>query len=290
MNPFLSRAGVAGLALFLGACQGPDTVEDPAADFTRVGGSLEEADAAFYAENYSRAVPLYEEALQQRPAASTGAYLRLADCHEALGHPETACLWLERGRDRTGGNAALFRRLALRYEQNGRIVPALESAEAALLRAPRDPEAQRDAGRLRAAFLAALRTTLDVSAPPPGGGSIGVAETLSQLDRFLSEGQPADAVSVYESVLAPLPELALQLRAGELFAGRRREAEAAAAYRRALELDPFCAEAYVHLGDLSREKQQPDEAASWYRRGLDASPGDERLKARLAAVTGPAPH
>jgi tetratricopeptide (TPR) repeat protein len=252
------------------------------------GALLAEADAAYDAKDHAGAAPLYEEALAIRPGVSARAYLRLADSLEALGCPGEAREWLERGRDRTGGDAALLGRLSRLYESEGRVAPALACAEAALSRAPGDPEAQRDAERLRAAFQSALRKSLDVTATPDGGGA-GIVETFARLERLLGEGRSAEAVSLYEVALAPLPEFALHLRAGERFAAGHLEAEAGAAYRRALQLAPRQPEVFVHLGDWNLARQRPDEAASWYRRGLEVAPGDEALKARLAAAGGPGP-
>jgi predicted CXXCH cytochrome family protein len=59
---------------------------------------------------------------------------------------------------------------------------------------------------------------------------------------------------------------------GNLYAARGREAEAAAAYRKALELDPAFAQAALNLADLQRASAREDEAERTLREALKRAP------------------
>jgi tetratricopeptide (TPR) repeat protein len=71
--------------------------------------------------------------------------------------------------------------------------------------------------------------------------------------------------------------LALDLEAVE-------RAEALAAYRRALELDPCLGDAHLNLGQLLQERGQVREAADHYRAALNLDPGDVTAAYKLGTA------
>ena len=99
------------------------------------------------------------------------------------------------------------------------------------------------------------------------------------------EGDPQRAIAVCKTELAEAPgHLSGHVVLGQALADIGATDRAAAAFERALELDPENSFAICGLGDLARDAGKLDRAAAWYRRALEVDPRDPAITARLAAA------
>ena len=103
------------------------------------------------------------------------------------------------------------------------------------------------------------------------GRGIAVSASRRELARILTEsGRAREALPLLEGEVSPDAE-ALDLR-GVALAEAGRLAEARAALRRALELDPGSAKAAFHLGTLSLREKDAASARTWLERSLASKP------------------
>lgn len=93
-----------------------------------------------------------------------------------------------------------------------------------------------------------------------------------QLWRFEN---PAEARKLLDRALGLAPDDALaHATMGAYWSAEKHEAEAEAAYRRAIELDPSAAAGYVGLAELCERLEQMDQAEAWYAKALASAGGD----------------
>jgi tetratricopeptide (TPR) repeat protein len=112
--------------------------------------------------------------------------------------------------------------------------------------------------------------------PSPAWGEVGAA-----LER---SAQWELAAQAFALACEAQPSAKLSLRLGAALQSLGRRGEAAAAYKRALQLDPSSAEAWFKLGLVFQDSRHPDRAEEAYRRALALRPDLAEAEANLGVV------
>jgi tetratricopeptide (TPR) repeat protein len=163
--------------------------------------------------------------------------------------------------------AALCVLCAARLGQ-GRLEEALAAARAARDALPGDPAVHEQLGR---ALVAAGRpqeaATSYHEALRLRPGSTGALAELAELK--LRGGEPAAAEPLLRKALLRQEDARLHAALGEARHRQKALADAEAAYRRAIELDPQLLAAHVRLSDVLRDSGRIDEAQDAARRTLE---------------------
>ena len=114
-----------------------------------------------------------------------------------------------------------------------------------------------------------------VIAQSPG---LAVAHTIKGLAHSRLDNR-AEAIVALEQSLALSPQSPLALVAlGDIYARMGRPSEARGDYQKALEFNPFCADAYARLASLARQEQDQEKAALYYGRLSKLSPRDPEVR------------
>ncbi|WP_395699051.1 tetratricopeptide repeat protein [Aquabacterium sp.] len=124
-----------------------------------------------------------------------------------------------------------------------------------------------------------------LTSPPPATSLPTLTELMGQASALQQAGQPEAAAAAYQQWLAkagavPLRHVAL-FNLGTLLSNLQREAEAEAAYREALELQPDFAHALLNMGHVLERRGAHDEALAHWRRVSDSN---ETLDLRVHAI------
>jgi choline-sulfatase len=97
---------------------------------------------------------------------------------------------------------------------------------------------------------------------------------------LLKRGRPAEALALLLDAAGSRDPATLDMY-GAVLAESGRLAEARAAFRRALELEPGRAEVLLHLGMLSLRENDPAAARDWFTKSLESQPAAARTLAAL---------
>ncbi len=160
-------------------------------------------------------------------------------------------------------------------------VPALVGRGQALLALKREGEAL-------ASFDAALKadpSLTDIRQRAEVLRFRGVQDLIETARAAAKSGRVPEARAAYEQAIAGSPESAFLYR--ELGVLERRagnDEQALSRLRRATELDPLDATAFIQLAELLESRQDAAGAEAAYRKALDLDPSPE-LEAKLATVT-----
>lgn len=214
-------------------------------------GATEEAKAQF------------EAALRLKPDHSAALY-NLANWYLAVGDASTALVYYDRAEQAGKRDAALAVNRGNAYKTLGRYAEAEANYRAALRHGTHDLEAYTNLGAMwidmgRPADAVALLEPLKSRF----GAQEGFAANLAIAQRRLQE-----AATRREQ----LAQAEQHYREGVRLAEQGRDAEAEAAYLRALELAPAFAEAWTNLGILAANRGDLDVAIERYEKALAASP------------------
>jgi Flp pilus assembly protein TadD len=147
---------------------------------------------------------------------------------------------------------------------------------------------QRDAPQAASNSDAAAVTSVAPTAP----GADAARATLQRLASLVDEafkcqsaGQLADAIALYDAVLAVSPRHAeLHSNRGAALAGLGRLQEAEQAYRRAIALKPDFGDAHNNLGNVLCDLGRLDEAEAALRTAVKLKPESSRCRSNLGTV------
>ena len=114
-----------------------------------------------------------------------------------------------------------------------------------------------------------------IIAQSPG---LAVAHTIKGLAHSRLDNR-AEAIVALEQSLALSPQIPIALVAlGDIYSRMGRNTEARGDYQKALEYNPFCADAYARLASLARQEQDQEKAALYYGRLSKLSPQDPEIR------------
>ena len=237
----------------------------------------------------------------QTPAAVAGDdaayYFLLGRRHESAGATDKAIAAYQQALKLAPDSAELRAELAGLYAREDRAIEAVDAAEGALKKDPRNREANRILGSIYAA-LAEQRQSLRPGDDP----ALYVPRAIAALERARAEGAEAGLdltlsrlyvqIKSFEKAIPLLrrleleqpgsPELALLIATAEEGAGR--PAEAIAALRAAVDQNPKFFRGLILLGELSEKQQEWESAASAYARAQALNPRIDLSTRRGAAL------
>jgi tetratricopeptide (TPR) repeat protein len=114
----------------------------------------------------------------------------------------------------------------------------------------------------------------------------GAIEPLNALVRlYLGKGQAAKALALAEKAAAERPkDILVQTLLGDVYSASKRDAEAEAAFRRAIALNPKVVGPYEELSNHHLRRRDVAKATAVVLEGLEASPGNPVLMHRRAML------
>ncbi|MEO1367427.1 MAG: tetratricopeptide repeat protein, partial [Acidobacteriota bacterium] len=239
-----------------------------------------------------------ENAVNLGPGAFRWRYY-LAVTHGRRGHLEAAAAELRRALEIRGGNVAATLRLADIAFRLGAVDEARGLYEKALGSTLGGPAARAGLARLegepgegevaypdplmRQLALELGEPTVASAAAPPPDSSGALADLEEAAARLDPEGAAAHFRRLADSSSAsPGVRAAAFFHLGRLRQADRRIDEAAALYRRALEVDPDQADALFSLGVILASNDRHPDAIELYRRLFERRPDAPDLRLRLA--------
>jgi tetratricopeptide (TPR) repeat protein len=200
------------------------------------------------------AIPLLSPvfASEQNPAVKSSVGQRLVECHLAAGTPADA-------------------------EKALTVVQKLRQAT------PEDPDILFLASKVYMTLWNDTFQLLIAKAPNSYQVHMIQAEALESQERF------AEAANEYRQIVKIAPQLTgIHYRLGfALLRGgspTESEAEALAAFRKELELNPYHAGALTAIGEIQLKKSLPEEAARSFSQAIQLQPGDSAARVGLAKV------
>jgi tetratricopeptide (TPR) repeat protein len=112
--------------------------------------------------------------------------------------------------------------------------------------------------------------------------SLPTGDRADNLQRAIACYQ--EALRFYTPEAAPLDYAMTQNNLGNVYADLGRHADAEAAYRQAIDLDPDDADYHNNLGNVYRVQGRYDEAEAAFRQAIDLNPKDAAFQASYAAI------
>jgi tetratricopeptide (TPR) repeat protein len=232
--------------------------------------ALDHAKAYHRAGQLQRAEELYREILQTDPVNADVYYLLGAAC-QTLGRLDEAAASLQQAVRLSPGHAAAHNHLGVVLVQQGRLREAMASFQAALRLKPDFAEARSN---LRKALSDLGRSESQVVQPPTMQPPPDQAAALNNRGTALAQqGKLDEAAACYRRALELRSDFAeAHNNLGSVLVGQRNLGEAAACYRQALQLKPDFAEAHFNLGTVLRRLDRPGEAIPCLRQAVQLKP------------------
>jgi len=244
--------------------------------------AFERAKACHRAGQLQRAEELYREILRTDRADAELYYLLGAAC-QALGKHHEAVDSLRQAVRLKPDHFAAHNHLGVALAQQGRVDEAIASFQEALRLKPDSAEARAN---LRKALAEAGRSELLAGPPPPTALQAGSPEGLNNRGAALAQqGKLDEAAACYRRALELRPHYALaHNNLGNVLKEQGKLPEAIAGYRRALQIQPDFAGAYHNLALVLQQQGKLDEAAAHCRRALELKPDYADAHVNLGSI------